>query len=192
MKPATMWARANRWRRSLGLDGNDLRRDVDRAQQRLGIVLLMLFFGIALPLGVHTAQTVYDSGVRAERHEAATWRRVDATVVKVKEVSGRHRVTVAWTGPDGTRRTGDYTTWRGSAVGSRIAVWAGPGTVSLLPPRDHSRTVAQTGVVAAAVALATALPLLGVHRLARRRFDRHRDRLWDAAWARLDNHRIGP
>ncbi|MGW5410339.1 Rv1733c family protein [Actinomadura geliboluensis] len=192
MKRARMWARANRWRRSLGLDGNDLRRDVDRAQRRLGIILLMLFSGITPPLAVYTAWIVHDSGVRAERYEAATWHRVDATAVKIKQVKGRHQVTVAWTEPGGTRRTGDYTTLRGPDIGTRVRVWAGPGTVSLLPPRDHSRTLAQTGLAVAGVALATGAPLLGLYRLARRRYNRRRDQLWDAAWARLDNHHIGP
>jgi hypothetical protein len=123
---------------------------------------------------------------------AAAWYWGDAIVVKIEEVRGRRRVTVAWTEPDRTRRTGDYTTWRGSDVGSRVTAWAGLSTVSLLPPREHSRTIAQTGVAASGVALATGLPLLGLYRLIRRGCDRRRYRLWDAAWARLDNHHTGP
>ena len=190
MKRATMWTRVNRWRRRCGFDGNDLRRDVDRAQWRLGLAMLILFFGAAPPLGVLTARAVHDSGVRAERRAAAAWHQVDATVVNIARERSRDRVTVAWTRPDGTRQTGQYTTWPGASVGSRVTVWAGPGTVSLLPPRRHPETITRTGLAVTGVTLTTGALLFGLYQLARRRYDRRRDQLWDAAWAHLDNHRI--
>ncbi len=92
--------------------------------------------------------------------------------------------------PDGTRQTGRYTTWPGSSVGSRVTVWAGPGTVSLLPPRRHPETITRTGLAVTGVTLTTGALLFGLYQLARRRYDQRRDQLWDAAWAHLDNHRI--
>lgn len=181
-----------RWRRSCGFDTNDLRRDVDRVQWRIGLVLLMLFLSVTPPLTFRAAQAVYDSGMRSERQEAAAWQRVNVTVTKTEALRTGHRVTVTWTEPDGTRRTGDFTTRSRIHVGEQMQAWAGPGTVSPMAPNWHGRTVASTMVAGTGVVLAVGLPLFGVYRLMRRRYDRRRDRLWDTAWARLDNHRIGP
>ncbi|SNS11338.1 Rv1733c family protein [Actinomadura mexicana] len=185
-------ARIDRRRRSCGFDRNDLRRDVDRVQWRLGLLLLVVFLSATPPLLSHAVQSAYGSGVRAERQQAATRHRVEATIVKVRDPGGRRTVTVAWTDPDGTRRTGDYTTWRGADVGERLLLWAGPDGVSITPPRRHAQTVIHTTVAGAGVALATGLPVLCLYWLVRVRYDRRRYRLWDAEWARLDNHRIGP
>ncbi|GGV01704.1 hypothetical protein GCM10010182_19090 [Actinomadura cremea] len=190
MRPA---ARLDRWRRSCGFDRNDLRRYVDRAQWRFGLFLLALFLAAAPPLCAHVVGAVDDSGRRAERHGAATWKRVDATVVRVEEAGGRYRVTVAWTGPDGTRRTGECATWRRTAARDSLVVWAGAGgAVSTTPPRTREETVIYAVGAGIGVVLATGLPLLALYLWARHRYDRIRYRSWAAAWDRLDNHRIGP
>jgi hypothetical protein len=185
-------ARIDRRRRSCGFDRNDLRRDVDRIQWRLGLLLLIVFLSATPPLLTHAVQSAYGSGVRAERQQAATRHRVEATIVRVRDPGGRRTVTVAWTDPDGTRRTDDYTTWRGAAVGERLILWAGPGGVSITPPRRHAQTVIHTAVAGTGVALATGLPALCLYGLVRAWYDRRRYQLWEAEWARLDNHRIGP
>jgi hypothetical protein len=199
MGATTTRARTGRWReridrrrRSCGFDRNDLRRGVDRIQWRLGLLLLMVFLGAAPPLVAHAVLAAYGSGVRAEHRQAATRHRVEAAIVKVRDPGGRRTVTVAWTDPDGTRRTDDYTTWRGAGVGERLILWAGPDGVSMTPPRRHAQTVVHTAVNGTGVALATGLPLLGVYWLVRARCDRRRYRMWDADWARLDDRRIGP
>jgi hypothetical protein len=192
MKPVRARARADRWRRRFGFDRNDLRRHVDRFQWKVGLVLLVLFLSVAPPLCANVVQAVHESGTRAQKEAAATRHRVSATVVKVEEAQNRHRVTVAWTERDGTRRTGDYTAWGAPAAGDRLTVWVGPGTVSTTPPPGRAWTVTRTVTAGAGTLLAAGLPVLGAYLLVRRRCDRLRYRLWDAAWARLDNHRIGP
>lgn len=188
----TLWTRADRWRRSCGLDDNDMRRDVDRVQWRLGVLLLMVFLCAAPPLSAHAARSVHQSGVRKERYEAATLERAEATIVKAGEAEGRRRVTVSWTAKDGTPRAGDYTTWRGAEVGDRLIVWAGDGTVTNRPPRGRTRTAVLAASAGAGAVLAAGLPPLGLYALLRRRCDRHRYRLWDAGWARFDSRHIGP
>jgi hypothetical protein len=192
MRATTMRARANRWRRSCGFDGNDLWRDVDRRQWRLGLLLLMVFLSATPPLCAHVVQAVYGSGVRTEHHQGATRHRVEAIVVKVREAGGRREVTVAWAGADGMRQTGDFTTWRGAEDGERLILWAGPEGISITPPRRRAQTVIHTTAAGAGVGLATGLPLLGLYRLARKRCDRRRYQLWDVEWARFDNYQIGP
>lgn len=192
MKPGSMLARADRWRRRCGFDANDLRRDVDRTQWRIGLVLLTLFLTVAPPLAVFASQTVYDLSKRNARQEAATWKPVTATVVDAEGRRGGYHVTVTWIEQDGTQRTGNLTSWSRVAVGERIEAWAGPDAVTFVPPSRRGQTVVFTAAAGAGVVLAAGSPLFITYRLVRRRFDRRRDRLWDVAWARLDNHHIGP
>lgn len=187
-----MKRRMDRWRRRFGFDANDLRRDVDRTQWRIGVGLLMIFLCLAPPLAVQGAGHVYDSGVRAERREAAEWRRVEAVIVEVEPLRAGHRVTVTWNEPDGTRRWGDFTTWSRYRVGDLVPAWAGHGTVAATPPGRHGETVLTAAAAGAGVAAAVGLPLLGLYLLVRRRYDRRRDLIWETAWAWFDNHRIGP
>ncbi|HEY8481807.1 MAG TPA: hypothetical protein VIL71_18430 [Spirillospora sp.] len=184
--------RIDRWRRRFGFDTNDLRRPVDRVQWRVGLLLLAVFLGVTPPLTAHVAAHVHDAGERAERRDAATWRRVDATVVEVGALRAGHRVTVTWTEPDGTRRSGDFTTMKPVRPGDPVLVWTRDGAVTAARPGRHGLTVVDTVAAGTGVVLATGLSLLGVYLLVRRRCDRRRDRLWDVAWARFDNHRIEP
>lgn len=192
MKPRSFWTRVNRLRRGWGLDRNDLRRDVDRAQMFYGLLLLVLFIVAAPLVCVHTVGSVYRSGVQAERYEAATRHRIDATVVNIK---GRHtgrEVTVIWVGPDGTVRSGHYTTWRGVSPGDHPKVWAGPGGVGEDPPRSHARTISDAAATGATTAGTAGLVAAGAYLLLRRHCDKRRYRMWDEAWARFDRRRIGP
>lgn len=187
-----MKGRIDQWRRRLGFDANDLRRTVDRVQWRIGLALLAVFLAVTPPLAASAAGHVYDAGLRAERRDAAAWQRVDATVAEVDPLRAGHRVTVTWTGPDGTRRSGDFTTVDRVRPGDVIPAWTRDGAVAAARPGRHGLTVVDTAAAGAGVALAVGLSLLGVHLLVRRHCDRRRERLWDAAWARFDNHRIGP
>ncbi|MGH3242447.1 MAG: Rv1733c family protein [Spirillospora sp.] len=182
----------NRYRRRCGFDDNDLRRPVDRIQGLSGLLLLVVFLLVTPVVGVQAVQHARDSGVRAERHEAATLHRVDATVVNVKRSHGGREVTLTWIDGDGTPRSGHYRSQRGAQIGDHPKVWAGPRHgVTDLPPRTHARTVGDMATAGAATATATGLPLLGLYMLVRRRMDHRRYRAWDEAWASLD-HRHRP
>jgi hypothetical protein len=187
-----MRAQLNRRRRSWGFDRNDLRREADRAQMFYGLLLLVIFLAVTPPISARAVQVVYHSGVRAEQHEAAARHRVDATVVKIRRLHTGREVTVAWTAPDGTPRSGHYTTWRGAILGDHPKVWAGAGSVGEHPPRTHSRTIGDTAAAGASTVVAAGSPLLGLYLLLRRLYDRRRYRLWDEAWAGFDRRRIGP
>ncbi|MBO2445422.1 Rv1733c family protein [Actinomadura nitritigenes] len=182
----------DRRRRSCGFDRNDLRRGMDRWQWFIGLLLLTAGIAVASVAAVHVSRAVYDSGVRAERREAAVLHATEATVVKVDETRSNRGVKVSWIAPDGSRRTGAYETWRGASVGDHVRVWAGPEGVREDPPRPHARTIGDTASYAVGTVAATAAVFCGAYQLVRRRFDRIRYRRWDAAWADLDRHRIGP
>ncbi|MBT2212693.1 MULTISPECIES: hypothetical protein [Actinomadura] len=190
MRPTGRRPSLDRLRRRIGFDRNDLRRSVDRGQWMLGIALLMLFLSLAPPLCLRAGRAAYGSGVDAERSEAATRHRVEATVVKVDHRRSGRALTVTWRDPDGTARTGSFTAFRGGTVGEHRAVWAGPSGVTDEPPQRHARTIADalTAVLGAAAALGA--PLLGVYLLVRYRCDRRRYRAWAAEWAQWDTRRI--
>ncbi|MEU9020402.1 hypothetical protein [Actinomadura sp. NPDC048394] len=181
-----------RRRRSCGFDRNDLRRGMDRWQWFIGLMLLLAGTVVASVAAVHIGGAVYDSGVRTERHEAAVFHATDATVVKVHEASRTRGVTVSWVAPDGSRRTGGYETWRGASVGDHVRVWVGSAGVREDPPRPHARTIGDAVAYAVGTVAVTAAVFFGAYQLLRRRFDEVRYRLWDAAWADFDRHRIGP
>ncbi|TMR04220.1 hypothetical protein ETD83_09055 [Actinomadura soli] len=147
----------------------------------------MAFLVVTPGLCVQAVQHARDSGARAERQEAATRHRVDATVVNVGRSRSGREVTVTWIDRDGTLRSGHYRSWRGAQIGDHPEVWAGPGhRVNDSPPRTHARTVGDMASAGAATATAAGLPLLGLYMLLRRRLDHRRYRAWDEAWASLD------
>ncbi len=175
-------------RRRWGFDANPLRRDVDRRQWRTGFALVVLFLLIAPVGALRVGAASYDRGVRTEHAEAATRRPVSGVVTGVTEHKRGFRVDVTGTGPGGHQVTGSYTTARATAVGDRVKLWATPSRLTDVPPRRHARTVSDTVVAVGTAPVAVAAPLVLVYFLVRRRCDRVRFRLWDAAWTGLDRH----
>ncbi|MFA1542691.1 hypothetical protein SM611_27475 [Actinomadura sp. DLS-62] len=165
---------------------------MDRAQMFYGLLLLMIFIAVTPPISIRAVQAVHHSGVKAERYEAATRHRVDATVVNIERRHTGREVTVTWIASDGTLHSGRYTSWRGASLGDRPAVWAGPGGVGEDPPRPHARTIGDCVATAVTAVAATGLVPGGVYLLLRRRLDKRRYRMWDEAWAGFDRRRIGP
>ncbi|GAA0239319.1 hypothetical protein GCM10009527_039900 [Actinomadura nitritigenes] len=189
MKPTGVRAGVGRLRRRIGFDGNELRRDVDRRQRAAGLLLLLLFLGVGPPVCWRIARNAYDSGVRAERYEAATRHEVDATVLKVDDLASGHRVTVTWREPGGQARTGSYDTWYRAVAGEHLKLWAGPAGASDVEPRRHARTVGEAVGAGLGAATTAGIPVLVAYLVIRRRSDVRRDRLWDAEWERLDADR---
>ncbi|WP_030170968.1 Rv1733c family protein [Spirillospora albida] len=187
----------NHWRRRCGFTRNPLRRDVDRAQWLFGLLLLLAFASAAPFIGAQAARVVYDAGVAVERRDSAARHAVEATVVKVDGRRPRHVVTVTWTGLDGVARTATYTTARGPVEDDHVRLWAGSrpenaGTVSDVPPRRHSQTVGDATAAVIGVLVLMAVPSLGAYVLMRRRCDRRREEMWDAAWAGFAARHINP
>ncbi|NYD45015.1 hypothetical protein BJY14_000998 [Actinomadura luteofluorescens] len=187
MKPPDAMTRADRLRRRCGFDGNALRRKVDRTQWRAGLLLLLLFLVVAPVACAHVVWSVHTAGVRAERYEAATRHRIDATVVGVTPLESGREVTVVWTGADGAPHTGRYTSWRATAIGQHRVLWTGPRHgLGEMGPRKHVRTIGDDVSAAAAAVAVTGLPPLTVYLLVRWGCDRRRYRQWDEEWADFD------
>jgi len=179
-------------RRRLGLEPNELRRPVDRVQRMIALVLLVLLVGTAGPLSIWAASRSYQSGVRAGQAERAERHQVVATVAPAgPDASGdrylHETLRATWRGADGELRTAALPpSWKDAEVGAQRKIWVDRDGDPAVPPRPHSRTVTDAAYAGVAAVLGCSLPILLVHYLVRRRCDRHRDELWEDAWARMD------
>ncbi|MFC6881232.1 hypothetical protein [Actinomadura yumaensis] len=179
-------------RRRLGLERSGLRRRVDRVQRGIALALLSVLLAAAPPLAAWAAGWSYDAGSRAERVERASRHQVVATVVSTGGIGStgdryiHETVQARWTAPNGKPRTGSLPAWRKVRAGAQRDIWVDADGDPTVRPRPHSRTLTDAAYAGAAAVLAVGLPLLLAYALARRRCDRYRDALWDAAWARMD------
>ncbi|MBW8480728.1 Rv1733c family protein [Actinomadura parmotrematis] len=179
------------WRR-LGLERNPLRRRIDRLQRGFALALLALLAALAVPAALWCGGGAYQGGTRAERAERASRTQVTATVVAsggVGVAGDRYiheTVQAEWPGPGGETRVGPLPTWKNARPGSREPIWVDAAGRPAPPPRRHSRTVTDAVYAGAGGALAAGAPVLAAYLLVRRRCDRHRADLWEAAWARMD------
>ncbi|GLZ10963.1 hypothetical protein Acsp04_11980 [Actinomadura sp. NBRC 104425] len=182
-----------RLRRRLGLERNELRRRVDRVQRAIALALLVLLLATAPAVAAWCGGLAYDAGLRAERREHAQRQQVWATVVATGGIASsgdqyvHETVQAVWPrAADGRTRTGTLPSWKGAAVGDRKRIWVDREGRPTVRPRPHSRTVTDAVYAGAAAALGVGAPVLLAYVVVRRRCDRYRDRMWDAAWARMD------
>ncbi|WP_018654963.1 hypothetical protein [Actinomadura flavalba] len=181
------------WRARLGLYRSPLRRPVDRVQRRCAAALLALALVVALPLASLLAARAYATGKRAEAAERAARTLVLATAVDAgatHAVSERYyhaSVKAIWPVPGGAVREGTLPAWKDAGIGDTHPIWVDEHGAPAVKPRPHSRSVSDAGYAASAALLAVAFPAGLAYWLLRRRCDRRRAALWDAAWSRLDS-----
>lgn len=182
--------RLQRLRRRFGFDGNDLRRTVDRRQWAVGLTAAVSFAAIAPPLCASMASLAYRSGTRAEAAQTATHHLVSARVARTAtETTGQVRYSYAlltWTGPDGQAHWTTVPAKRSMSPGTPQRIWVDASGEPARRPQGHADTVTTTAFAGATAAGAAGAPPLAVYLLVRRRCERRRARMWDAAWARLD------
>lgn len=178
-----------RLRRRLGLERSELRRRVDRVQRAIAFALLVLLLGIAPPLAAWAASSSYEAGVRAEDAERADRRQVVATVTATGGTGDHYiheTVHATWQGENGESRVGTLPSWKDVKVGAQRKIWVDRDGNPAVRPRPHSRTVTDAAYAGTAAVLGCALPVLVTYIFVRRRCDRHRYRMWEADWARMD------
>ncbi|GAA0247884.1 hypothetical protein GCM10009527_050540 [Actinomadura nitritigenes] len=184
-----------RLRRRLGFERNPLRRGVDRRQRAVGIGAVAVFAAVAAPACACAASIAYAAGIRAERAEAAGHHRVTARVAGIeKQDDGEQRYTyarLAWNAPDGREHSAVIAAGRTARLGAALRIWVDARGEMSRRPQDRTDTVAGAVFAGAGAAGGAALPPLAVYLLVRRRCDRDREEMWDAAWARLDRPHIG-
>lgn len=166
-------ARTTRLARTLGLDGNPLRRATDRGMIWIRIGLLAAFLAGGPLAAIGAGNWMYHAGMTEARAQAADRHSARAVLL---EPAGPPATTAApggvdqaqalaqWQGPGPAPRTGEVLATLGSPAGSAVTVW--------LDASGKLTTV-------------LALSLLTALRLAQRLADRRRLAAWDAAWSRV-------
>ncbi|WP_369250278.1 hypothetical protein [Streptomyces sp. R41] len=174
-----MW----RWRR------NPLRRRSDVVEAWIVLVAWVLAAVGSVLAGVTTADAVEQSldRQRLERHAV--------TAVLAEDAAGKGSarfvdddrvwVTVRWTAPDGSARTGQTKVPRDTAAGSPAIVWTdrqGRLTSKPLSPSEANFQATWAGTLAAICAGSAAI---GSAQLVRGRLERRRMEEWAAEWQRF-------
>ena len=182
--------------RRMGLDGNPLRRPLDRTQARI-VLLLLVVFAIGSPaVAWMTGHAVYRHGLSAQsqqphrfRTEAVVLRDAARPATNPAVGTGLRPpvlVPARWTAPDGTARSGDILVSAGTTAGTTIPSWTDAAGQLVTTPRDRGEIVERAVVLAAFAAAALVLALAGVETAVRRAFDRYRMAAWQAAWSRIE------
>jgi hypothetical protein len=181
--------------RRVGIDGNPLRRTVDRFQAAFAVVLAAAFLVAGPALAWCAGNTAYRDAVNdADRPSAAQFR-VDAVVGKdtvgyynVADGAGAWHIPVParWTAPDGTQRTGTIVTDSTSRPGTVVTVWTDrAGNITSGPPSADAAAARGFGAGLATVvgvaSLFTCCWLIVVRRLERRRLA-----LWRIEWLQVE------
>ena len=185
-----------RSRRAEGADRrNPLWRTTDRIQAAVTRTLIGVFLLGAPLVAVHAGETAYRAGVHAEWVERADrWRDTAELLADAGDTFSMEYsldgltvpALVAWTGPDGIRRTGYVLTAPGTNAGSTVPVWTDRTGAQVDAPRRHEQTVSRT-VASAALAVAGLLVvLLGIGVAVRHLLNRRRLAHWEAEWARVE------
>ena len=185
-------ARTTRLARTLGLDGNPLRRATDRAMTwiRIGMVAAFLTGGPLAAIGaghwMYRAAMTEASAQAADRHSArAVLLEPTPPAVTMDAAPGGDRAwaLAQWEGPGHTPRTGEVLATRGSPAGSLVTVWLDASGKLTGPPLRPGQITDRTITVAVFVPAVLALSLLTAWWLAQRLADRRRLAAWEAAWS---------
>jgi hypothetical protein len=177
--------RSVRW---LGLDGNPIRRTVDRFEAVIRIALAAAFLFIAPSVAVRVGHHIEPAGLRAQqtvRHRVTATLLRDAPLPagRLGMAATRPLVQARWTAPDGSSRTGDIHAPWGQGTGSTTTIWIDDTGRSTEPPLRHSQLVSQ-GVTAAVLTVAAlASTVLVISQVIRLLLDRLRMAGWEAGWS---------
>lgn len=171
----------------LGLDGNPLRRRIDRVSV-LGTAGLLAVFLAGAPVASIAAAGVVARADVAEQHDQRPWRSVQAVLLQDAPVLpgadfGTSEAWARWTSPAGHTIEGMIVAKAGTKAGARIPIWiqssgqwAGGGRLSA----QSARARIVLAAVGAPIGLALALCWISV--IFQLWLDRRRMTGWAARW----------
>jgi hypothetical protein len=179
--------RIKRW---LGVDGNPLRRPVDRFESAVRVALVLAFLIGAPMLAPATRHLVEVAGLQ-EVHREASWRQVQAVLVRSAPrqfyaygsmatfwVPGR------WQAPSGGMRNGLVPAKTGDPAGGRVRVWVNwAGQVMNRHPMTIGMVKVRSVLLEIGTVVALALVLLLLAGLTRICLNRRRMLHWGIEWA---------
>ena len=174
--------------RRLGLDGNPLRRRIDKIAACQAALLMAVFLIGAPMLSMAAARWVGHVAAAGQR-AARSWRQVPAVLVRgaplpaVEGVFGTSWVKARWTAPDGHQRVGRIPVSTSLAAGRTVQLWVDTaGSPTAAPPR-YGAPVASEALVAVLATAALGTVLWWLAGAGRWMLDRRRLADWEAAWA---------
>jgi hypothetical protein len=191
------WAvRIARW---AGFGRNPMRRRIDRIQAIVRAGFLVAFLAGAPLAAFSVSHAVYAAGLRTAWAEAATYRRVPATVLRSVPMATQRwhpawplvTLTVRWHAAGGRYRTGAVS-WRGSpAPGSTVHVWVDASGGLAHRPLTHAEVAGKAAGAAVATPVVLGLVLVIGSSIASLLFDRCRLASWEAEWLVVEPHWTG-
>ena len=150
--------------RRLGLDGNPLRRRIDKIAACLAALLMAVFLTGAPMLSVAAARWAGHAAATPQR-AARSWRQVPAVLLRGAPLPalgwafGSSWVPARWTAPDGQERAGRIPVSSRLAAGRTVRLWVDTaGSPTGPPPRSRS-LVAGEALVAVLVIAADVVAL---------------------------------
>ena len=176
--------------RRLGLDGNPLRRRIDKIAACLAALLMAVFLTGAPMLSVAAARWAGHAGATAQR-AARSWHRVPAVLLRGAPLPalgwafGSSWVPARWTAPDGQERAGRIPVNSRLAAGRTVRLWVDTAGSPTGPPLSHGAAVASEALAAAFASVALGAVLWWLAGAGRWVLDRRRLAAWEAAWAAI-------
>ena len=180
--------KATRLARRLGLDGNPLRRRIDKIAACLAALLVAVFLTGAPMLSMAAARWVGHAAAAGQR-AGRSWRQVPAVLLRgaslpaVGGAFGTSWVTARWTAPDGHQRAGTIPVSTNLAAGRTVQLWVDTAGSPTGPPPRHAAPVAVEALAAVLAAAALGAVLWWLAGAGRWMLDRRRLAGWEAAWA---------
>lgn len=176
-----------------------MRRRTDRLQTITRALSIAAFLAGAPAAAAVVGHGVYLYGLHAERAQAATWRGLPAVVLRVTPVvTGWYRsmpapawLSVRWTSPAGSARTGEAMGTADVVPGSTITVWIDEKDRLTHRPLSHADVIGRAIGAAVATPVALALLLATILRAESLVLDRRRLADWGADWSAVEPHWTG-
>ena len=176
--------------RRLGLDGNPLRRRIDKIAACLAALLMAVFLTGAPMLSVAAARWAGHAAATAQR-AARSWHQVPAVLLRdapLPPLGGAFGtswvpVPARWTAPDGQERAGRIPVSSRLAAGRTVRLWVDTAGSPTGPPPRYGALAACEALVAVLATAMLGAVLWGLAGLGRWMLDRRRLADWEAAWA---------
>ena len=176
--------------RRLGLDGNPLRRRIDKIAACLAALLMAMFLTGAPMLSVAAARWAGHAAATGQR-AARSWHQVPAVLLRGAPLPalgwafGSSWVPARWTAPDGQERAGRIPVSSRLAAGRTVRLWVDTAGSPTGPPLSHGAAVASEALAAAFASVALGAVLWWLAGAGRWVLDRRRLAAWEAAWAAI-------
>ena len=183
--PETTWA--GRLMRGRRFDSNPLRRDTDRAETMI-ILVLLAAFGCGAWFGAHAAaRWTAARAVGEVQAQHTAFRQVHAVLLE-RAFSGTAygaylgpQAEAQWTAPDGSKHTGAVAASLNAPIGSTVLIWVSQ-TGDQVTPLQPDQIALQSDMAATAAVGAAGVTVLLLGIAVHRALDRRRLAAWDADW----------